>query len=239
MRTGGLAPGLIPARPASASQSFHLQLPRPPSIAVHFMTFKGLIEGEISFQQGAIIQIFDDVSLVPWWKGQVVGQSAIGIFPSNYVERLPTGGERGSAAGTGQLDAASAATLHAESLMREVSNLPPNAPDALSRLGPLHERLLTSHVALQTESSAAKRQYGRWRAISLCLRFLCDPIVQLFLRPTPQMYDADALNGTASRLAAAQATYQRLMELHRRATSAGTTGPAPYTLQRYNGAWHA
>jgi signal transducing adaptor molecule len=51
--------------------------------------FAGLEEGELRLQRGDIVDVYDDTTFKDWWKGEVSGR--IGIFPSNYVEKLPDG----------------------------------------------------------------------------------------------------------------------------------------------------
>ncbi|KAJ3415523.1 ESCRT-0 subunit protein hse1 [Chytridiales sp. JEL 0842] len=59
--------------------------------------FAGLEEGELRLQRGDVVDVYDDTTFKDWWKGEVRGK--IGIFPSNYVEKLPDGAGDGSASG--------------------------------------------------------------------------------------------------------------------------------------------
>ncbi|KAJ3118650.1 ESCRT-0 subunit protein hse1 [Phlyctochytrium bullatum] len=51
--------------------------------------FAGLEEGELRMNRGDIVNVYDDTTFKDWWKGELRG--AVGIFPANYVERLPDG----------------------------------------------------------------------------------------------------------------------------------------------------
>ncbi|KAJ1567704.1 Saccharopine dehydrogenase, partial [Cladochytrium tenue] len=48
--------------------------------------FAGMDEGELRLQRGDIVDVYDDTTFKDWWKGEIHGK--VGIFPSNYVEKL-------------------------------------------------------------------------------------------------------------------------------------------------------
>ncbi|KAJ3203876.1 ESCRT-0 subunit protein hse1 [Entophlyctis luteolus] len=78
----------------------------PPSAATHkpicraraLYDFAGAEEGELRLAYGDIIDVHDDTTFQEWWKGEINGR--VGIFPSNYVERIEEGVSAPSAAGT-------------------------------------------------------------------------------------------------------------------------------------------
>ncbi|KAJ3216368.1 ESCRT-0 subunit protein hse1 [Clydaea vesicula] len=51
--------------------------------------FPGLDEGELQLRKGDICKVFDNFSFKDWYKGSLNGR--IGIFPSNYVEKIVDG----------------------------------------------------------------------------------------------------------------------------------------------------
>ncbi|KAL3897983.1 MAG: hypothetical protein SGCHY_003051 [Lobulomycetales sp.] len=53
--------------------------------------FPGAAEqGELALARGDVVLVYDNTTFQDWWKGKLNGQ--IGIFPQNYVERLPPQG---------------------------------------------------------------------------------------------------------------------------------------------------
>ncbi|KAJ3065608.1 ESCRT-0 subunit protein hse1 [Podochytrium sp. JEL0797] len=58
--------------------------------------FPGLEEGELRLTFNDIVNVHDDTTFKEWWKGECNGR--IGIFPSNYVERIEGGVGGASAA---------------------------------------------------------------------------------------------------------------------------------------------
>ncbi|KAJ3246271.1 hypothetical protein HDU78_007541 [Chytriomyces hyalinus] len=59
--------------------------------------FPGLEEGELRLAFNDIVNVHDDTTFKEWWKGECGGR--VGIFPSNYVERIE--GNAASAATNG------------------------------------------------------------------------------------------------------------------------------------------
>ncbi|KAJ3020252.1 UNVERIFIED_CONTAM: ESCRT-0 subunit protein hse1 [Siphonaria sp. JEL0065] len=68
--------------------------------------FPGLEEGELRLTVNDIINVHDDTTFKEWWKGECNGR--VGIFPSNYVEKLEASGGSvvsvGGSAGSGTGD---------------------------------------------------------------------------------------------------------------------------------------
>ncbi|KAI8818972.1 uncharacterized protein EV422DRAFT_559143 [Fimicolochytrium jonesii] len=52
--------------------------------------FAGTEEGELRLTRGDVVDVYDATTFQEWWKGEVRGQ--IGIFPSNYVEKVEGAG---------------------------------------------------------------------------------------------------------------------------------------------------
>ena len=48
--------------------------------------FPGYEEGELGLQTGQIVDVYDSTTFHEWWKGGSDGK--VGIFPSNYVQKL-------------------------------------------------------------------------------------------------------------------------------------------------------
>ncbi|KND04007.1 uncharacterized protein SPPG_01455 [Spizellomyces punctatus DAOM BR117] len=57
--------------------------------------FPGAEEGELRLQRGEYINVYDATTFQEWWKGEVRGR--IGIFPSNYVEKVEGPGSTAAA----------------------------------------------------------------------------------------------------------------------------------------------
>ncbi|KAI9353357.1 hypothetical protein DFJ73DRAFT_828334 [Zopfochytrium polystomum] len=49
--------------------------------------FAGLDEGELRLQRNDVVDVYDDTTFKDWWKGELRGK--VGIFPANYVEKIP------------------------------------------------------------------------------------------------------------------------------------------------------
>ncbi|KAI9098144.1 hypothetical protein DFS34DRAFT_100471 [Phlyctochytrium arcticum] len=58
--------------------------------------FAGAEEGELRLQRGEVISVYDATTFQEWWKGESHGR--IGIFPSNYVEKMEGGAGNAAAA---------------------------------------------------------------------------------------------------------------------------------------------
>ncbi|TPX67892.1 hypothetical protein SpCBS45565_g03515 [Spizellomyces sp. 'palustris'] len=57
--------------------------------------FPGAEEGELRLQRGEFINVYDATTFQEWWKGEIRGR--IGIFPSNYVEKVEGPGSTAAA----------------------------------------------------------------------------------------------------------------------------------------------
>ncbi|KAJ3309478.1 ESCRT-0 subunit protein hse1, partial [Blyttiomyces sp. JEL0837] len=51
--------------------------------------FAGLEEGELRMRRGDVVDVYDNTTFKDWWKGGYGGK--VGIFPSNYVEKVEDG----------------------------------------------------------------------------------------------------------------------------------------------------
>nr|KAJ3418145.1 ESCRT-0 subunit protein hse1 [Polyrhizophydium stewartii] len=52
-------------------------------------------EGELDLVRGDVVDVYDCTTYPDWWKGSLRG--TIGIFPANYVERVPEGAAQATA----------------------------------------------------------------------------------------------------------------------------------------------
>ncbi|KAJ3195955.1 ESCRT-0 subunit protein hse1 [Irineochytrium annulatum] len=67
--------------------------------------FPGLEEGELRMSRGDIVDVYDDTTFKDWWKGELRGK--VGIFPSNYVEKVADADTGGAQRGVGGIAGAS------------------------------------------------------------------------------------------------------------------------------------
>jgi hypothetical protein len=64
------------------------------SLAEAQWQFNGGEPGDLSFQAGEVIEVVEKVK-DDWWRGRVLGQAEIGLFPSSYVretQQMANGG---------------------------------------------------------------------------------------------------------------------------------------------------
>ncbi|KAJ3091437.1 ESCRT-0 subunit protein hse1 [Quaeritorhiza haematococci] len=88
-----------PPRKSSSSQQQQIRSSPAPLFQVRALyDFPGLEEGELRLTRGDIVNVHDSTTFRDWWKGEIGGR--VGIFPSNYVEKV-VGTVPSEAAGTG------------------------------------------------------------------------------------------------------------------------------------------
>ncbi|KAJ3134522.1 ESCRT-0 subunit protein hse1 [Physocladia obscura] len=101
-------------RPISSS----VGAPVPICRARALYDFPGLEEGELRLAANDLIDVFDDSTYQEWWKGQV--GNLVGIFPSNYVERIALSV---AASSNGVLSSNPAANSSTSTTRRDVENV--------------------------------------------------------------------------------------------------------------------
>ncbi|KAJ3299845.1 ESCRT-0 subunit protein hse1 [Borealophlyctis nickersoniae] len=153
--------------------------------------FPGMEEGELRLSRGELINVYDATTFQDWWKGESKGR--IGIFPSNYVEKVE-GGPSGAGKTWGGFDAARASGGNAEAQVLAESDRIGEFVRLLSTIDPKRDNL--------SENEPLQESY---HAI-LVLRPKLVKIVEQHKRKQDELI---ALN---DRFTKACSTYHKLME---------------------------
>ncbi|KAI9353476.1 hypothetical protein BDR26DRAFT_3577 [Obelidium mucronatum] len=118
--------------------------------------FPGLEEGELRLTFNDIVNVHDDTTFKEWWKGECNGR--VGIFPSNYVERISDGNP-----GNGNVSAPSAGESDQQKVERFVGLLAnANPRESLSENAKIQDAyhsvlMLRPKLLSELETSRAKQ----------------------------------------------------------------------------------
>ncbi|KAJ3041959.1 ESCRT-0 subunit protein hse1 [Rhizophlyctis rosea] len=100
----------LSAQESGGSRSTSKPAPRPvqtgPKVLFQVRAlydFPGTEEGELRLTRNEVIDVYDATTFQDWWKGEVRGQ--VGIFPSNYVEKIESSAGAGGAKKAGETSA--------------------------------------------------------------------------------------------------------------------------------------
>ncbi|KAJ3163026.1 ESCRT-0 subunit protein hse1 [Geranomyces michiganensis] len=90
--TGGKARRPQQQQSQQQHQADHTSRPSGPKVLFQVRAlydFPGAEEGELRLVRGDVVDVYDATTFQEWWKGE--SASRIGIFPSNYVEKIVGG----------------------------------------------------------------------------------------------------------------------------------------------------
>lgn len=99
--------------------------------------FPGYEEGELPLFTGQVVDVYDNTTFHEWWKGG--GNGKLGIFPSNYVEKIEPGSPLPRALPSGLSGSASAVTD--EAIVAQNASYLDRFASILERMAP-HESVL-------------------------------------------------------------------------------------------------
>ncbi|KAJ3050338.1 ESCRT-0 subunit protein hse1 [Rhizophlyctis rosea] len=175
--------------------------------------FPGAEEGELRLSRNEIIDVYDATTFQDWWKGEVRGQ--VGIFPSNYVEKIEGGGAKKVGESAGRVPIG--------------GNMEAQVLSDGARIGEFLS-LLASIDPKRDNLSENERLQEAYHAILL----LRPKLVKLVEQYKLKQDDLYALN---DRFTKASSSYHRLMEAslaqYSRPQPAGYAPQQPYGAQGY------